>query len=258
MPQSLKNPANQLNIQPAKDARAPLERMNTARLREDLIAMVYHDIRSPLSNIISSLEVLSALPLCAQDATAQSMVEIAQRSSERIQRLIDTLLDIDRLEAGQTIGSRKPVSMQALVREAVDIVQPMAEIKGLKLATRISSNLPPAIADDDMIRRVLINLLENAVKFTSEQGKIQVTVQRQGNMVLTSIKDNGPGIASNDQERIFEKYTRLNALDDGRGLGLGLAYCRLAVHGHGGQIWVESKPGAGAMFRFTLPAARQA
>jgi signal transduction histidine kinase len=228
------------------------------RLREDLIAMVYHDIRSPLSNIISSLEVLCSLPSCTQDATAKSMVEIAQRSTERIQRLIDTLLDIDGLEASQTFGRRNPVAMRTLVHEAVDIMLPLANVKSLKLGTRIAAELPPAFADEDMIRRVLINLLENAIKFTAQGGKIQVAVQAQEDMILTSVKDNGPGIAPGDQERVFEKYTRLNALDDGRGLGLGLTFCRLAVNSHGGQIWVESKPGAGAAFKFTLPVARQA
>jgi signal transduction histidine kinase len=109
-----------------------------------------------------------------------------------------------------------------------------------------------------MILRVLINLLENAAKFTPAQGKIRVTAQTQNGMVLTSIKDNGPGIAPGDQERIFEKYTQLTVLDDGRGLGLGLAYCRLAVNGHGGRIWVESEQGKGAVFRFSLPAAGNA
>lgn len=218
--------------------------------------MVYHDIRSPLSNIASSLEVLSTLPVCAQDATAQSMVEIALRSTERIQRLIDSLLDIHRLEAGQTIGKRKPTSMRTLVHEAIEVVLPTAKIKNLKLSPQISSRLPPALADSDMIRRVLINLLENAVKFTPEQGKIQVRVQLSGEMLLTSIKDTGPGIAPSDQERIFEKFTRLNSPDGSRGLGLGLAYCRLAVQSHDGRIWVESQPGEGAVFKFTLPAAR--
>lgn len=235
-----------------------LEVKDPDRLREDLIAMVYHDIRSPLSNISSSLEVLSTLSLCAQDATAQSMVEIAQRSTERIQRLIDSLLDIHRLEAGQMIGNRKPAWMRTLVHEAIDVVLPTAKIKHLTLSPHIANQLPPALVDSDMIRRVLINLLENAVKFTPEEGKIQVRVQLSGEMLLTSIKDTGPGIAPSDQERIFEKFTRLNSLDGSRGLGLGLAYCRLAVHSHDGQIWVESKPGRGAVFKFTLPASRQA
>jgi two-component system, NtrC family, sensor histidine kinase KinB len=257
MSHSPRGAANRLKTQQPEDIRSPLEAKNPDRFREDLIAMVYHDIRSPLSNIMSSLEVLSTLSSCVQDATAQSMVEIAQRSADRIQRLIDSLLDIHRLEAGQRIGNHQPVSLQTLVREAIDVVYPMAKIKGLKLDTRFSTRLPPAYADDDMIRRVLINLLENAVKFTPEGGKIQTTVQPLGEMLVTSIKDTGPGIQPVDQERIFEKFTRLNMPNDVRGLGLGLAYCRLAVRDHEGQIWVESKPGKGSIFKFTLPIAEQ-
>ena len=257
MPQSPIGAANRLKTQQSADTRSPPEVKDPDRLREDLIAMVYHDIRSPLSNIMSSLEVLSTLSSCTQDATAQSMVEIAQRSTERIQRLVDSLLDIHRLEEGQAIGNRKPVSMRTVVHEAIDVVLPVAKIKSLKLGLHIATQLPPALADGDMIRRVVINLLENAVKFTPEQGKIQVRVQPLGEMLLTSIKDTGPGIAPADQERIFKKFTRLNSLDGARGLGLGLAFCRLAVQGHDGQIWVESQPGQGSVFKFTLPAARQ-
>jgi signal transduction histidine kinase len=106
-----------------------------------------------------------------------------------------------------------------------------------------------------MILRVLINLLENAVKFSRGQGTIRINLDQQGDMILTAIRDDGPGIEPDEQERIFQKYARPNILADGGGLGLGLAYCRLAVNSHGGQIWVESKPGKGAVFRFTLPTA---
>jgi signal transduction histidine kinase len=246
-----------LKTQPSENLGVAREAINPDRFREDLIAMVYHDIRSPLSNIMSSLEVLTTLSLCAQDATAQSMVEIAQRSADRIQRLIDSLLDIHRLEAGQTIGNRKLTALPTLVQEAIDVVLPMAKIKGLELSTRMAAHLPPAHADGDMIRRVLINLLENAVKFTPEGGKIRVTVQPLGDMLVTSIKDTGPGIPRIEQERIFEKFTRLHTPNDIRGTGLGLAYCRLAVQDHNGQIWVESAPGKGSIFKFTLPAAQQ-
>jgi signal transduction histidine kinase len=108
--------------------------------------------------------------------------------------------------------------------------------------------------DADMVRRVLINLLENAVKFSPEKTAIQVAVQRQNGFVLTQVKDNGPGIPPAQQERIFEKFARLNMKDGPKGLGLGLAYCRLAIAAHGGQIWIESEPGQGSTFNFTLPS----
>jgi signal transduction histidine kinase len=113
------------------------------------------------------------------------------------------------------------------------------------------------LVDVDMIRRVLINLLENAIKFTPSQGKIFLQICQQDAFILISIKDSGPGIPLADQERIFEKFTRLPIKEGPKGLGLGLAFCRLAVTGHGGRIWVESQPGQGADFRFLLPIAEE-
>jgi signal transduction histidine kinase len=255
MSQFLKGKANRSEPDPTENDHLPYEK-NLDRLRGDLIAMVYHDIRSPLSTIVASLEVLSSTALNTQDATAQSMIEIAQRSAKRIQHLVDSLLDIDRLESGQEIGSRASTSLQTIVDEAVRLILPMAEIKGINVTQSLEANLPQVDIDEDMILRVLINLLENAVKFSRGQGTIQVSLEQQGDMILTAIRDNGPGIAPSEQERIFQKYARPNILADGGGLGLGLAYCRLAVNSHGGQIWVESKPGNGAAFKFTLPTAQ--
>ena len=183
------------------------------------------------------------------------MIEVAQRSARRIQHLVDSLLDIDRLESGQEIGTRAPTSLPAIVDEAVSLINPMAEIKAIHLIRHMDNDLPQVEADKEMILRVLINLLENAVKFSRSQGTIRITVEPQEDMILTAIRDDGPGIATGEQERIFEKYGRPNILADGGGLGLGLAYCRLAVNNHGGQIWVESQPGKGAIFKFTLPTA---
>jgi signal transduction histidine kinase len=255
MSHSLKGAADRSKPHPTENDHIPIEE-NLDRLRGDLIAMVYHDIRSPLSTIVASLEVLSSLSLGTQDATAQSMIEIAQRSAKRIQHLVDSLLDIDRLESGQEIGNRDPTSLQAIVDEAVRLILPMAEVKGITVITRADAQLPQVIIDEEMILRVLINLLENAVKFNRGQGTIQINLQQQGDMILTAIQDDGPGIEPDEQERIFQKYARPNILADGGGLGLGLAYCRLAVNSHGGQIWVESKTGYGAVFKFTLPTAR--
>lgn len=257
MPQSPAGTANSaINQQPIED-KLPTELSEADRSREDQIAMVYHDLRSPLSNIIFSLEVLSSLAVFAQDATAQSMIEIAQRSTERIQRMVDSLLDIQRLEAGQVIAERAPAPLSKLVYQAIEAVLPTANSKKQKISASMADYLPPALVDGEMILRVLINLLENAVRFTPEKGTIKVAVQPQGDLLLTSIQDNGPGIAPEDQERIFEKYTRLVVANEPRGTGLGLAFCRLAVFAHEGQIWVESGPGKGSTFFFTLPAAQQ-
>ena len=244
---------NELNLQWI--LRDITERKDLDHLREDLIAMVYHDLRSPLANIVSSLEVLGAMLPPDENDTVHSLLTIATRSTDRIQRLTNSLLDINRLEAGQSIGNRQPLNIAELIREVADTVLPNVDNKDLKLTWEVPSDLPEVFADEDMLRRVLINLLENAIKYTPARGKIHVSARHDGDFVETCVSDTGPGIPPADQERIFQKFTRLVSKDGPRGLGLGLAYCRLAVLGHGGEIWVESQPGKGAKFKFTMPVA---
>ena len=229
------------------------ERKDLDSLREDLIAMVYHDLRSPLANVVSSLDVISTMGFGEDDETIKSLLNIAIRSTERIQRLTDSLLDINRLEAGQTIGNREKTSPKRVIKEAIDAISPGIKNKNLKLVTDISEDLSDVFIDEDMIRRVMINLLENAIKFSPTDETIQFEATQDQNFLKICVKDNGPGISNADQVQIFKKFTRVTTKDGPRGLGLGLAFCHLAVIGHGGQIWVESQAGHGSEFYFTLP-----
>ena len=231
------------------------ERKNLDRLREDLISMIYHDLRSPLSNIVSSLDVFNAMLPSDGDPAYSSLLNIALRSTERIQRLTNSLLDMNRLESGQPIVNRFATSLHLLARDALDAISPTAENKNITLQLALSPDIPHVFVDADMIRRVLINLLENAVKFTPSGGVISLEASENGAWAQLCVADSGPGIAPADQERIFDKYTRLNPKEESKGFGLGLAYCRLAVKGHGGKIWVESQPGRGSRFCLTLPFA---
>jgi NtrC-family two-component system sensor histidine kinase KinB len=185
-------------------------------------------------------------------------VGLAIRSTERIQRLTNSLLDINRLEAGQSIGNRQSISPLSLVDDSVNEVIISAKNKDLVLEVDVPSNLPRIFVDGDMIRRVLINLLENAIRFTPLKGNIQIGVKREERNVKVWVKDSGPGILPAFQEQIFEKFSRLSTLGGSRGLGLGLAFCRLAIEGHGGRIWVESKEGEGTSFIFLLPLVEKA
>jgi len=231
------------------------ERKDLDSLREDLLAMVYHDLRSPLSNVVSSLDVLASMPAVKQDEMIGSLLKIALRSTERVFRLTNSLLDINRLEAGQEIGSRQSVAPLALVQYAIESVLPTANNKEQEIIVEVPDDVPEVSADADMIRRVLINLLENAIKFSPSKGKIYVGAQHQAEVVLMWVQDSGPGIFPQDQERIFEKFTRLSNVEGSKGLGLGLAYCRLAVEGHNGRIWVKAEAGKGSRFQFTIPVA---
>jgi signal transduction histidine kinase len=189
------------------------------------------------------------------DVDIHQLLNIAIRSTERIQRLTNSLLDINRLEMGQVIGDRKLVDPAEIIRFAAEAVSPVVSNKGITLIAHVPSALPMVKVDEDMIRRVLINLAENAIKFTPQGGCIKVGASQNGSAVEWYVQDNGPGIPAVEHSRIFEKFARVKIEDGPKGLGLGLAFCRLAVTAHGGRIWVESEPGAGAAFRFTLPVA---
>lgn len=229
------------------------ERMALDQLKADLTSMLFHDLRSPLGNIISSLEVMRT-SVDEQDGEMGTVITVAQRSSRRLSRLIDSLLDIGLLEEGKAVLNRTVASVIDLINESVQEVQPIAEAKGHRLQVDpMDEPLPTLEIDVDMIRRVMINLIENAVRYTPSNGVITITVERMGDQVRIVVHDTGPGINLGDHQRIFEKFARVERKGRSKGLGLGLAFCRLAVEAHGGNIWVESEPGQGSAFYFTLP-----
>jgi len=229
------------------------ERKNLDTLRNDLISMIYHDLRSPLANVVSSLDVLEAMIPNESDPAVKSLLDIAVRSTERIERLTNSLLDLRRLEAGQPIGNLQLVYPCKLAEEAVETVLPIVENKNQEISVLVPKDLPGVWVDADMLRRVLTNLLENAVKYTPTGSKIYLGARLEDEMVLMWVQDTGPGIPPEEHERIFDKFTRLHGRGGPKGLGLGLAFCRLAVEAHGGKIWVEDGPETGACFKFTLP-----
>jgi two-component system, NtrC family, sensor histidine kinase KinB len=214
-------------------------------------------LRSPLSNVVSSLDVLISNLSDEEYLMQKSLLEIARRSTERIQRLTDSLLDVNRLEAGQAVGERLQIDPNILVEYALDVIQPYVTSRGINIEKLTAEGLPKIIGDTDMLRRVLTNLLENAIKFSPSEGKIQLGTRLDGGWVQFWVKDEGAGIDPGDHERIFDKFSRFNVKGAPKGLGLGLAYCRLAVQAHGGRIWVESEPGKGSCFKFILPAASE-
>jgi PAS domain S-box-containing protein len=228
------------------------ERQALDELRADLTSMIFHDLRSPLGNIISSLEVLQTT-LPKEDEAPRSVLSIALRSSRRLLRLVESLLDLGRLETGQAVLHKTSSSLGALIVEAVEEVLPVAEAKGHVVRFDLTPDLPQVEMDVDMIRRVVINLLENAIKYTRSEGQITVSARLENGQVAVGVRDTGPGIAPRDHGRIFERFARLHRGDSAKGLGLGLAFCRLAVEAHNGRIWVDSDIGRGATFSFTLP-----
>ncbi|MBI5952103.1 MAG: GAF domain-containing protein [Chloroflexi bacterium] len=232
------------------------ERKELDALRDDMIAMIYHDLRSPLGNIVSSLELMDGM--LPADETLRSMLNIARNSTGRIQRLVNSLLDINRLESGQQIVDQNAIDPLVLIREALRDVEPAAAGRHQILENKATGVLPLIWVDVDMTHRVFINLLENAIKYTPSGGVIEIGAQTlSGTSVKFWVRDNGPGISASDRERIFDKFTRLRGRGSPSGLGVGLAFCKLAVQGHGGKIWVESETEKGTTFWLTLPVAQK-
>ncbi len=226
-------------------------------MRRDLTAMLFHDLQSPLGNVISSLELLSyEIPPMDPGSPLLYMLDIAKRSSERLQTLVRSLLDINRLEAGIPIMERVLVDIYDLVDEVREIERPNFEQRRVAFVEALAPALPDLYVEEDMIRRVLVNLVGNALKYSMEGQQITVAAELtedQGG-VLFSVSDQGMGIPVEFRQSIFEKFERVrHSGADSKGLGLGLAFCRLAVEAHDGRIWAEDAPGGGACFRFTIP-----
>ena len=229
------------------------ERKELDALREDLTSMIYHDLRSPLSNIVSSLQILGGM-LDNSEAT-RSILNVAVHSTDRIQRLVNSLLDIYRLESGQPIEQLTVTNPEELINNAVNDVSPSSTGRKQTIHIKTTEKLPDIRVDADMLRRVLINLLDNAIKFSKAGTDIEIGARKDRGSIQFWVEDNGPGIPSSEQKHIFEKFAKLKVRSEHRpsGLGIGLAFCRIAVQAHGGTIWVESEEGKGSKFIFTLP-----
>lgn len=228
------------------------------RLKYDLAAMVYHDLRGPLHTVKGSLNALGKHLQMNPNPALNSFLQAGLLSTYQLQRLVDSLLDIQRIEEGKAVLNVQRGLVHDLVFEALQLVQSLA----IEAEQRLTFDLPKSATyvnvDRDMIVRVLTNLLENATKYTPAQGTISISARVTPEGIRISIADNGPGIPADMQRSVFDKFSRVKYKDAPSGIGLGLAFCRLAVEAHGGTIWVESEPGNGAEFILTLPLEPEA
>lgn len=223
------------------------------QLRQDLTAMVYHDLRGPLHAVYGSLTTLGRLLANNSQTAVLDLLQVGVRSTRQLSRMIESLLDIQRLEAGKAILDSKPTSLHNLLASAAQLIQPLATEANQRLAFELNDDLPFVEVDSDMILRVVTNLMENALKYSPSGGFIRLGAHLTDDGVRISVTDSGPGIPEHMQRQIFDKFSRVKYHDVPKGIGLGLAFCRLAVEAHGGNIWVENMPGQGATFIFTLP-----
>lgn len=231
--------------------------MELEQLRQDLTAMVYHDLRGPLHTIQGSLTTLARLLANNNQASVLDLLQVGIRGTRQLSRMVESLLDIQRLEEGKAVLDVKPSSLHNLLANAAQLVQPLAAESNQRLTFELVDDLPPVSCDPDMILRVITNLMENAVKYTPIGGSIKLSAALSAEGVRVSVADSGPGIPKHMQRQIFDKFSRVKYHDAPKGVGLGLAFCRLAIEAHGGQIWVESEPEQGSVFSFTIPAKAQ-
>lgn len=232
------------------------KQVELAKIREELSAMLLHDLQSPLSNIISGLELITYELNPESDPMAIKILEIAKHSSQRLLHLTKSLLNIYQLESGYQITNQTFVQPSKMLAEAKAVLQPSLEKRKITLQGQLDPRLPEVFVDKDMITRVLINLLDNALKFSQDRQTLTVAIfpnPKDSRWILVSVMDQGPGIASAYRQLIFDKFYRVPGKSGSKGIGLGLAFCRLAVEAHGGQIWVDDAPSGGARFNFTLP-----
>jgi len=238
------------------NARLYVEAQNAIAARDTIVALVSHDLKNPLAVIFMTAARMLKVP-GRKDRRAESrkFIESVHRSAERMNRLIQDLLDVSSIEAGQFSIDKRPQPVTSLVVEAVEAVQVQAAARSLRLETRLPQGNLCVDCDADRVSQVLANLLGNAIKFTEPGGTILVRVEPRASGVLFSVADTGPGIPVPHLPHVFDRFWRTP--DPARkGTGLGLSIAKGIVEAHGGRIWVESQVGQGSVFFFTLPLTR--
>lgn len=223
--------------------------------RRHLTEMIVHDLRGPLTAILSSLKLLEGVAGAqAHKPVARQALSVSQKSCQQMLGLVNSLLDIAKLEAGELQLSLSPLSVDVLCRELIATYVIEANEQGVILNYQAASRLPRIRADAEKVRRVLANLLDNALKFTPAGGHVDLTVDRKADSLLICVTDSGPGIAEDFRERVFDRFAQVPGVSGRRlGSGLGLAFSKLAVEAHGGRIWVEANPEGGSLFGVMLP-----
>ncbi|MDI7277054.1 MAG: ATP-binding protein, partial [Anaerolineae bacterium] len=227
------------------------------RAKEEFVANVSHELRTPLNMITGFSEMISEAPDAygvQLPAALLADVEVILRNSRHLASLVDDVLDLSQVEAGQMALSKEWVSLPEIVDGALLAVRPLLEAKGLSLDLEMPDAIPPLFCDRTRIRQVLLNLVSNAARFT-ERGGVRVRVHRDGGSLVVSVTDSGPGIAPEHQERIFTPFQQVDSSIRRRfgGTGLGLSISKRFVEMHNGRMWLESQRGKGSTFYFSLP-----
>ncbi len=222
-------------------------------MKSDLLSVVSHELKTPLTSIRMATHLLLDERIGSLNPKQEELLVTARDDAERLNSIVERLLDIGRIESGRALMEVKPILPDLLVSEALERFSATFRDRGVSLTSALEGPLPEVLADTSRISHVFANLLDNALKYTKNGGKVSVSAKQQDDKVLFAVADTGVGIAPEEQRRIFEKFYRIPGQSpEVKGAGLGLAIAREIIEAHGGTLTVTSKLGEGSAFAFTL------
>lgn len=233
-----------------RTARARAER--ATRARDQMLAIVAHDLRNPAQAIMAAASVLARQPL---DENSRRALAIVERGAREMERLISDLLDVARIEAGTFALRREVLDVRALLEHTVEMFRTQARAKNVEVRCGAAQDIRSITGDRDRLIQVLSNLLSNALKFSPVGRHVSVLATNDDRAARISVKDSGAGIPENDLPRVFDRFWQAEPASKAGGAGLGLSICRGIVEAHGGRIWAASKVDRGTTFHFTVPFA---
>lgn len=231
------------------------ELLDLQRVRQETSDLIVHDLRNPLSIIYGTLNMLEMVLPERVFQDNQELLELAATACERMQRLVDSMLDVAKFETGEMPLTLTRTPLAPMFEEAAHRQIISVKNRGITIQTIVLDDVPAVLVDTEKLDRILANLLDNALKYSPDDVPITLAAEPSGDYVVVSVTDMGPGIPPEERERIFERFTQISDhKPHRRGFGLGLTFCKLAVEAHGGEIWIEPGPGdIGSRFVFTLP-----
>ena len=235
----------------ADEAQQAQVRMETERLRNSLLSSVSHDLRTPLATITGAATTMLENGAKLNDRTRQGLLESVREEADRLNRLVQNLLEMTRLESGALQLRKEWHPLEEVIGAALGRLG--KELADRRVDTRVPPDLPLVPIDDVLIEQVLVNLLDNAVKYTPGGSPIRIIATSTSEAITVEVADHGPGLPRGEEDKVFEKFYR--GMPGGRGAGLGLAICQGIVKAHGGNIWAQNLPEGGVAFLFTLPLA---
>jgi Na+/proline symporter/nitrogen-specific signal transduction histidine kinase len=241
------------------ELRAANERLKELdRLKDEFVSTVSHELRTPLTSIRAFSEILREDPH-VDAAQRRKFLDIITKESERLTRLINQVLDLSKIESGKADWQESRVDMKEVITDTVTAMEQQFQERSIRVELRLPERVAAVSGDVDRIIQVMLNLLSNAVKFCDAgKGRIEIALSERSGWLRVDVHDNGPGVSTQDQVIIFDKFRQAGdtLTNKPQGTGLGLPICRHIIEHHGGKLWVESRPGEGACFSFTLPVER--